>query len=47
MKFDTSPLTDTLSDQDLIDHIANQYGTPTYVYSGDRLEDNVRRMSDA
>lgn len=47
MKFDTSPLTDILSDQDLIDHIANQYGTPSYVYSGDRLEDNVRRMSEA
>lgn len=47
MKFQTAPLTDIISNQELLETIAREYGTPTYVYSADRIRKNVRRIVDA
>jgi len=43
----TAPLTKILEDKDLIAYLAREYGTPTYVYSVDRIRENVHRIIDA
>ena len=41
------PLSDLLSQTKLLENIAEQHGTPTYVYSKRRLEENISRLSSA
>lgn len=43
----TAPLTDIVEDKKFIAHLAREYGTPTYVYSGERIRENVRRITEA
>lgn len=47
MTLKTSPLTDILEDQELIENLVHEYGTPTYVYSGRRIRANVQRVIKA
>ena len=41
------PLSELLSQTKFLENIAEQYGTPAYVYSKDRLEENINRLSNA
>ena len=41
------PLSDLLSQTKLLENITEQHGTPTYVYSKRRLEENISRLSSA
>ena len=41
------PLSSLISNQGLLEDIANEYGTPLYVYSENRLKDNINRLSSA
>ena len=41
------PLSELLSQTKLLENIAEQHGTPTYVYSKRRLEENISRLSSA
>jgi len=43
----TAPLTNILEDKKFIAHLAREYGTPTYVYSAERIRENIRRVIDA
>ncbi len=47
MNFQTAPLTDIIDNQELLETIVREYGTPTYVYSAGRIRKNVRRIMDA
>ena len=41
------PLFSLISNQGLLDDIANEYGTPLYVYPENRLKENINRLSIA
>ncbi len=41
------PLSDLISQTELLENIADQHGTPTYVYSKKRLEENIDKLSRA
>ena len=41
------PLSDLISQTELLENIADQHGTPTYVYSKSRLEENIDKLSRA
>ena len=41
------PLSNLISDQELLEEIANEHGTPLYVYSEERLNENINRLSIA
>ena len=41
------PLSSLISNQGLLEDIANEYGTPLYVYSENRLKENINRISSA
>ena len=41
------PLSNLISDQELLEEIANEHGTPLYVYSEERLNENINRLSSA
>ena len=41
------PLSDLISQTELLENIADQHGTPTYVYSKKRLEENIDTLSRA
>ncbi len=41
------PLQELISDRDLAEELASEYGTPLYVYNAARLKHNARRMEDA
>jgi len=41
------PLSKIISNQDLLEKIAKKFGTPLYVYSEDRLKENISRLSTA
>ena len=41
------PLSNLISEQELLEEIANKYGTPLYVYSEERLNENINRLSSA
>ena len=41
------PLSSLISDQELLEKFANEYGTPLYVYSEERLNENISRLSSA
>ena len=41
------PLSNLISDQELLEKIANEHGTPLYVYSEERLNENINRLSSA
>ena len=41
------PLSNLISNQDLLEKIAKKFGTPLYVYSEDRLKENISRLSTA
>ena len=41
------PLSNFLSQTKLMEDLAKQYGTPTYVYSKKRLEENIDKLSKA
>ena len=41
------PLSSLISNQGLLEDIANEYGTPLYVYSENRLKENINRLSSA
>ena len=41
------PLSNLISNQDLLKKIAKKFGTPLYVYSEDRLKENINRLSTA
>ena len=41
------PLSNLISNQDLLKKIAEQFGTPLYVYSENRLKANISRLSTA
>ena len=41
------PLSNLISNQNLLEKIAKKFGTPLYVYSGDRLKENISRLSTA
>lgn len=43
----TEPLTDILNDDSLIDEIVHEYGTPTYVYSADRIREKIRALKSS
>ncbi|HKJ66720.1 MAG TPA: hypothetical protein VKA68_02090, partial [bacterium] len=47
MTLQTAPLTDIINNQDLLETIAREYGTPAYVYSADRIRKNVREITEA
>ena len=38
------PLSDLISQTELLENIADQHGTPTYVYSKKRLEENIDKI---
>ena len=41
------PLSSLISNQSLLEKIAKKFGTPLYVYSEDRLKENISRLSNA
>ena len=41
------PLSSLISNQGLLESIANKYGTPLYVYSENRLKENINKLSSA
>ena len=41
------PLSNLISDKELLEEIANEHGTPLYVYSEERLSENINRLSSA
>ena len=41
------PLSSLISSQGLLEELAKEYGTPLYVYSKNRLKDNIDRLSSA
>ena len=41
------PLSNLISDKELLEEIANEHGTPLYVYSEERLNENINRLSSA
>ena len=41
------PLSGLISNQGLLESIANKYGTPLYVYSENRLKENINKLSSA
>ena len=41
------PLSSLISNQNLLEKIAKKFGTPLYVYSEDRLKENISRLSNA
>tara|TARA_Y100000748_G_scaffold290873_1_gene277877 strand:- start:327 stop:1580 length:1254 start_codon:yes stop_codon:yes gene_type:complete len=41
------PLSSLISNQNLLEKIAKNFGTPLYVYSEDRLKENISRLSNA
>ena len=41
------PLSSLISNQGLLEELAKKYGTPLYVYSENRLKDNINRLSNA
>ena len=41
------PLSNLISGQELLEKIANEHGTPLYVYSEERLNENINRLSSA
>ena len=41
------PLSNLISNQDLLEKIAKKFGTPLYIYSEDRLKENISRLSNA
>ena len=41
------PLSSLISNQSLLEKIAKNFGTPLYVYSEDRLKENISRLSNA
>ena len=41
------PLSSLISNQDLLEEIAEEYGKTLYVYSENRLKDNINRLSNA
>jgi len=47
MEFDTRPLNTIIENQSLLESLAKEYGTPAYIYSADRIRDNVTRLVDA
>ncbi|MFQ6606116.1 MAG: diaminopimelate decarboxylase [Fidelibacterota bacterium] len=47
MKHLSHPLLPLLKQRSLLESMAREFGTPLYLYSGDRLKDNLRRMRRA
>lgn len=47
MENSTAPLTSILEDHEFIQRIAREYETPAYVYSADRITDNIQRFTGA
>lgn len=43
----THPLSSLISDRERIESIASEFGTPLYVYDGNRLQENVKRLDAA
>ena len=41
------PLSSLISNQSLLEKIAKKFGTPLYIYSEDRLKENISRLSNA
>ena len=41
------PLSGLISNQGLLESIANKYGTPLYVYSENRLKEYINKLSSA
>jgi len=47
MKRISHPLLPLLEQRSLLESLAQEFGTPLYLYSGDRLKDNLRRLRGA
>lgn len=43
----THPLLSLISDRERMESIASEFGTPLYLYDGDRLQQNVERLDSA
>ncbi len=43
----THPLLSLISDRERMESLASEFGTPLYLYDGDRLQQNVRRLDGA
>ena len=43
----THPLKSIISNKDFLEQLATEFGTPLYVYDGERLKQNITRLNDA